>query len=109
MNSQVKIEGMLDRAWFTNIANASAAISAHLPDLNWAGFYLAVEREGAGASWFSDHFKDCPLAYGFRLAGESAVPAADRKETILVHDVPRVSGTHRVRCALANPKSLFRL
>jgi L-methionine (R)-S-oxide reductase len=36
-----EIEGMLDRAWFTNLSNTSAAIMAHLPRLNWAGFYLA--------------------------------------------------------------------
>lgn len=36
---------MLDKAWFTNLANVSALIMQNLPRLNWAGFYLAHDRE----------------------------------------------------------------
>ena len=82
-----EIEGMLDRAWFTNLANASAAISAHLPDLNWAGFYLAVERE-----LILGPFQGLPaclrIPFGRGVCGASA----DRQETMLVADIHAFPG-----------------
>ena len=36
-----ELEPMLERTWYTNLASASALLMAHLPQLNWVGFYLA--------------------------------------------------------------------
>jgi GAF domain-containing protein len=35
-----EIESLLETTWFTNLANVSATLSTHLPDINWVGFYL---------------------------------------------------------------------
>lgn len=40
-----ELMALYETLWFTNLANASAALMAHLPDLNWAGFYLMHEGE----------------------------------------------------------------
>ena len=40
-----ELMGLYETLWFTNLASASAALMAHLPGLNWAGFYLMHEGE----------------------------------------------------------------
>jgi GAF domain-containing protein len=40
-----ELEGLYEPYWFTNLANTSAALMAHLPDLNWVGFYLMKDKE----------------------------------------------------------------
>lgn len=40
-----ELKALYERYWFTNLSNASAALMAHLPDLNWAGFYLIKDGE----------------------------------------------------------------
>ena len=86
-----EIEGLLDRAWFTNLANASAAISAHLPDLNWTGFYLTVEREG-GRELVLGPFQGLPACLRIPFGRGVCGAAAERKEPMLVHDVHEFPG-----------------
>ncbi len=40
-----ELMGLYETLWFTNLANTSAALMAHLPGLNWVGFYLMHEGE----------------------------------------------------------------
>src|SRR5438105_1898389 len=40
-----ELAAMYVPTWFTNLANTSAALMAHLPGLNWVGFYLLREGE----------------------------------------------------------------
>ncbi len=50
LQAQLKalLEGEPDRT--ANLANASALLSAELPDLNWAGFYFVGPARKAGAA-----------------------------------------------------------
>jgi L-methionine (R)-S-oxide reductase len=36
-----ELKGLSDPVWYTHLANASALLKQHLPNVNWAGFYLA--------------------------------------------------------------------
>ena len=38
-----ELEAILIGHWLTDFANFSAFVFAHLPDLNWTGFYLATQ------------------------------------------------------------------
>lgn len=40
-----EMKAMAESTWFTNLANASALLMHNLPDLNWAGFYVAKGEE----------------------------------------------------------------
>ncbi len=40
-----EIVALRDPIWFTALANAAACLKQHLPDVNWAGFYLLREGE----------------------------------------------------------------
>ena len=42
---QGELRGLYERYWFTNLSNCSAALMAHLPDVNWVGFYIFKDEE----------------------------------------------------------------
>lgn len=42
---QSEASGILEKEWFVNLANISALLRQHLPDINWVGFYLLHNNE----------------------------------------------------------------
>ena len=83
-----EIEAQLDRAWFTNLSNASAALMAHLPELNWAGFYLADDENELLLGPFQGLPACLRIAFGRGVCGTAVLTRA----TQLVHDVHTFPG-----------------
>jgi GAF domain-containing protein len=81
---QTELEGLLEKTWFTNLANASALLMAHLPDLNWAGFYMVN-----GSELVLGPFQGLPACLRIAISEGKGVcgTASARKQTMLVDDV----------------------
>lgn len=77
-----EIEALMDRAWFTNLANASAALMNQLPDINWAGFYLTVDRD-----LILGPFQGLPACLRIPFGKGVCGTAAQTRKTQLVADV----------------------
>lgn len=82
-----EISGLMERAWFTNLANAAAALMAHLPELNWAGFYLAQ-----GEELVLGPFQGLPACLRIPFGRGVCGTAAARRETVRVDDVEAFPG-----------------
>lgn len=82
-----EVVGQLDRAWFTNLSNTSAAIMAHLPRLNWVGFYLAH-----GQTLYLGPFQGLPACLRIPFAKGVCGKAAQTLESVLVLDVDAFPG-----------------
>lgn len=78
----LEAEGLLDRAWFTNLANASSLLMAHLPRLNWAGFYLFEEGE-----LVLGPFQGLPACLRIPLGKGVCGTSAREKRSVRVDDV----------------------
>ncbi len=65
-----------------NLANASALLKMHLPDINWAGFYLFD-----GAELVLGPFQGLPACIRIPLGKGVCGTAAERRATIIVPDV----------------------
>lgn len=82
-----EIHGMAEKEWFVNLANASALLKQHLPQINWVGFYLNHKSELLLSS-----FQGLPactrIAFGKGVCGT----AAQSKSTQLVDDVDQFPG-----------------
>lgn len=82
-----EIRGMAEKEWFVNLANASALLKQHLPQINWVGFYLNHQNELLLSS-----FQGLPactrIAFGKGVCGT----AAQSKSTQLVDDVDQFPG-----------------
>jgi GAF domain-containing protein len=78
---------MVEKEWFVNLANASALLKQHLPQINWVGFYLNHKNELLLSS-----FQGLPactrIAFGKGVCGT----AAQSKSTQLVDDVDQFPG-----------------
>ncbi len=79
--------GLMDRFWFTNLANASALLMSHLPEINWAGFYLHCEGE-----LVLGPFQGRPACLRIALGKGVCGTAAAKRETLLVPDVEAFPG-----------------
>lgn len=79
--------GMAEKEWFVNLANASALLRQHLPQINWVGFYLNHKNELLLSS-----FQGLPactrIAFGKGVCGT----AAQTRTTQLVADVDQFPG-----------------
>lgn len=84
---QGEVHGILEPEWFVNLANVSALLNQHLPDLNWVGFYLNHKNELLLSS-----FQGLPactrIAFGKGVCGT----AAQTKKTMLIPDVDQFPG-----------------
>ncbi len=82
-----EVEGILEPEWFVNLANVSALLNQHLPDINWVGFYLNHKNELLLSS-----FQGLPactrIAFGKGVCGT----AAATKTTQLIADVDAFPG-----------------
>lgn len=82
-----ELRGLIEKEWFVNLANASALLKQHLPQVNWVGFYLNRNNELLLSS-----FQGLPactrIAFGKGVCGT----AAQHKTTQLVDDVDQFPG-----------------
>lgn len=82
-----EVSGILEKEWFVNLANVSALLKQHLPDINWVGFYLACGNELLLAS-----FQGLPACTRIKFGKGVCGTAAERKTTQLVADVDQFPG-----------------
>jgi GAF domain-containing protein len=73
--------------FIANAANAAAAIWQHMPDINWAGFYIL-----RGAVVVLGPFQGKPACVRIPLGRGVCGTAAVRRETIMVPDVHNFPG-----------------
>jgi L-methionine (R)-S-oxide reductase len=78
------LDALLDgeRDWLANLANVAAVLPAHLPDINWAGFYLWRQGELVLGP-FQGRPACVRIAEGRGVCGQ----AATRRTTLIVKDV----------------------
>ena len=76
------------------LANAAALLYDALPDLNWAGFYLAKEN----VLWLGP-FQGKPACVKIPFGRGVCGTAAQRRETVLVPDVHAFPGHIACDCA----------
>lgn len=82
-----EIQGMLEKTWYTNLANASAALMAHLPRINWVGFYLM-----SGGELVLGPFQGLPACLRIPLGKGVCGTAAATRKSVLVEDVHAFPG-----------------
>lgn len=80
-------QGLLEKEWFMNLANFSALLKQHLPDINWVGFYLTQGEELLLAS-----FQGLPACTRIRFGKGVCGTAAAQKKTLRVADVDQFPG-----------------
>jgi L-methionine (R)-S-oxide reductase len=85
LNSELR--GLYEEYWFTNLANTAAALMAHLPRLNWAGFYLYQDGELRLGP-----FQGLPACLRIAIGKGVCGDAAQRREPLIVPDVDRFPG-----------------
>ena len=77
----------MDRAWFTNLANASASLNAQLQDVNWVGFYLFDGKE-----LVLGPFQGLSACLRIPLSKGVCGAAASSRKTVRVADVSAFPG-----------------
>jgi GAF domain-containing protein len=85
LNSEV--HGILEKEWFVNLANVSALLKQHLPEINWVGFYLACGNELLLGS-----FQGLPACTRIAMGKGVCGTAAAQRATQLVADVDQFPG-----------------
>ena len=78
---------MMDRFWFTNLANASAILNLHLTEINWVGFYLAQDGELALGP-FQGQPACLRIPFGKGVCGSAAL----QRSSLVVPDVDAFPG-----------------
>lgn len=98
---QSEMAGMLEKPWFTNLANASALLMSQIPNLNWVGFYLASESrersvggtlKKAKSELLLGPFQGLPACLKIPFGKGVCGTAAQGREIILVDDVAEFPG-----------------
>lgn len=79
--------GILEKEWFVNLANISALLKQHLPDINWVGFYLLHNNELLLSS-----FQGLPACTRIAMGKGVCGTAATTLQTQLVPDVDQFPG-----------------
>jgi L-methionine (R)-S-oxide reductase len=82
-----EVTGILEKEWFVNLANVSALLKQHLPEINWVGFYLACGEELLLSS-----FQGLPACTRIKIGKGVCGTAAATRKTILVADVDQFPG-----------------
>ncbi|KHD88696.1 MAG: guanylate cyclase [Bdellovibrio sp. ArHS] len=84
---QSEVAGLLEKEWFVNLANVSALLKQHLPDINWVGFYLLHNNELLLSS-----FQGLPACTRIALGKGVCGTAAKTLKTELVANVDEFPG-----------------
>ncbi|WP_413294449.1 GAF domain-containing protein [Bdellovibrio sp. HCB185ZH] len=74
--------GLAEREWFVNLANFSALLNQHLPEINWVGFYL-----NHGGELLLSSFQGLPACTRIAMGKGVCGTAAQSLQTQLVPDV----------------------
>jgi L-methionine (R)-S-oxide reductase len=82
-----EIAAFADPIWFTALANASASLKQHLPDVNWAGFYLMRNNE-----LVLGPFQGLPACVRIATGKGVCGTAASERRSIVVKDVDQFPG-----------------
>lgn len=82
-----EIEALADPLWVTSLANASAALKHHLPDINWVGFYLMKDGE-----LVLGPFQGLPACTRIAIGKGVCGTAVATRQSQLVHDVDAFPG-----------------
>ena len=98
---QTSLAGLVadERDAIANLANAAALLYATLPDLNWAGFYLA--RDGG---LVVGPFQGKPACVRIALGHGVCGTAAERRATLIVPDVHAFPG--HIACDAASKSEI---
>lgn len=88
-----------ERDFIANLANTAALLSARLPDLNWAGFYLL-----RGGELVLGPFQGKPACVRIEMGRGVCGTAAARRETIVVPDVHQFPG--HIACDAASQSEI---
>lgn len=84
---QSEVIGMCEPEWFANLANVSALLKQHLPQINWVGFYLNHKEELVLSS-----FQGLPACTRIRFGKGVCGTAAATREIQIVPDVDQFPG-----------------
>ncbi|HVK60623.1 MAG TPA: GAF domain-containing protein [Bdellovibrionales bacterium] len=87
----LELKGIADPLWYTYLANASALLKQHLPDVNWVGFYLAVTK-GKAFELVLGPFQGLPACVRIDAGKGVCGSAAVARKTLLVADVDAFPG-----------------
>jgi GAF domain-containing protein len=85
LNSEA--QGLAEKEWFVNLANFSALLNQHLPEINWVGFYLNHNEELLLSS-----FQGLPACTRIKIGKGVCGAAAQTREIQLVPDVDQFPG-----------------
>ncbi|WP_374000764.1 GAF domain-containing protein [Bdellovibrio bacteriovorus] len=80
-------QGLCEKEWFVNLANFSALLKQHLPDINWVGFYLLHNNELLLSS-----FQGLPACTRIAIGKGVCGTAAKTLQTQLIADVDQFPG-----------------
>lgn len=82
-----EVSGILENEWFVNLANMSALLMQHLPQVNWVGFYLAHNNELLLSS-----FQGLPACTRILIGKGVCGTAAQTRKTQRIADVDQFPG-----------------
>ena len=83
-----ELSGLLENTiWISNLANTSALINAHMPRINWVGFYLVHGNE-----LVLGPFQGQPACLKIPMGKGVCGTAAEKRETVVVPDVHQYPG-----------------
>lgn len=84
-----ELEGLLTGRWITDLANTSALLFSHIPDINWVGFYL---KENESDTLWLGPFQGLPACTMIPFNKGVCGAAAFQKKTLRVADVDDFPG-----------------
>ena len=84
-----ELRGLMTGRWLTDLANMSALLFQHIPDINWVGFYLTDETKNN--LWLGP-FQGQPACTMIPFSKGVCGTAATQKNSMLVHDVDLFPG-----------------
>jgi L-methionine (R)-S-oxide reductase len=84
---QSELSGLLEENWLMNLANMTALLKQHLPDINWVGFYLNHERQ-----LLLGPFQGFPACTRINFGKGVCGTAALSKRALIVDDVDKFPG-----------------
>lgn len=84
-----EVTAMMEKTWFTNLANVSAILMNHLPRINWVGFYL---HDSESQALLLGPFQGLPACLKIPVGKGVCGTAARQLVTVLVDDVEKFPG-----------------
>jgi L-methionine (R)-S-oxide reductase len=91
-----ELEGILTGRWITDLANISATIFQHIPDINWVGFYLTdpkdIANETAEPTLWLGPFQGLPACTMIPFSKGVCGTAAKQKKSMRIDDVDQFPG-----------------